>query len=661
MIWQIDGEVIALLIVVSLLYDILWNKYPDESRRDNLFRNLTAISAVALTIGILCTLFSPSYYNAPLVVNQILTALHVFSFPCILLIWLHFTLRSIPVSQRQFRIFMIIGDTLLGIFSFILLMQFIIGGFFSFGSENHPTSGIGFHLMLGLCLLYSITSLLLVMRNAYRMQRNKAKAFILFPSMFIISTIIFYLAGTHVLFSVSTSITILLNYLIIQNRKLTYDTLTGLPNRKAFLQSLDKTIVRGIKGCVLVADIENFKFFNHRFGQANGDHLLVQLGDYFVTAAPNHTVFRISGDQFAMILRRMDQTTASSYIEILEDRFGQPWNFGGIQSVINMHYAVVCFPTQAQKPDQVLHAIDFSLSEAKVHRSKNIAYYDDRAMQKRERHQEIKEALRAGIFNGTLTVHYQPIYHLATNTLIGAEALARLTDPVLGSITPSEFIPIAEESGLILDLTHLVLQQACDLWQQLGGQHPTFTHIAINLSSVNFMQPSLESNILSQISANQLSPNRFVFELTESMIVESFERVNQTIVSLAAHGVTFSLDDYGTGYSNIEYLMRLPFQTVKLDRSIIEHSDTHRDLLESIVLMLHKIGKTIVAEGVETDSQLALMRELGIDNVQGYLLGRPMPAQDFIRLVPGTNLIGQTFDSSMKEGDFVSKGALEGV
>jgi len=207
MIWQIDGEVISLLIVVSLLYDIIWNKYPDESRRENLFRNLTATSAVALSIGILCTLFSPGYFSAPLVMNEILKALHVFFFPCILLIWLHFTLKSIPVGQHQFRIFMIIGDILLGVFSFILMLHFIIGGFFTFGPENHPTSGIGHHLLFGLCLLYSTTSLLLVLRNAYRMQRNKVKAFILFPSMFIISTVIFYLTDTHVLFSVATSIT----------------------------------------------------------------------------------------------------------------------------------------------------------------------------------------------------------------------------------------------------------------------------------------------------------------------------------------------------------------------------------------------------------------------------------------------------------------------
>jgi len=469
------------------------------------------------------------------------------------------------------------------------------------------------------------------------MQRNRAKAFILFPSMFIVSTFIFFFMDSHVLFSVATSITILINYLIIQNRKLTYDTLTGLPNRKAFLQSLEKTITRNINGCVLVADIENFKFFNHRFGQANGDHLLVQLGAFLVTAAPNHTVFRISGDQFAMILRRMDQAEASCYIDILHDRFGQPWTTGGVQSLVNMHYAIVCFPTQAQKPDQILHAIDFTLSEAKVHRSKDIAFYDDQAMHKRERNQEIKEALRTSIFNDTLTVHYQPIYDLATNTIIGAEALARLHDPKLGILAPADFIPIAEESGLIVDMTHLVIQHVCDLWKQLGGQHPTLAHIAINLSSVNFLQPSLETDILSQIRANQLSPERFIFELTESMIVESFERVNQTIVSLATHGVTFSLDDYGTGYSNIEYLMRLPFQAVKLDRSIIQHSDTHRDLLESIVLMLHKIGKTIVAEGVETESQLAFVRELGIDHVQGYLLGRPMPAEDFARLCQSRN------------------------
>jgi diguanylate cyclase len=628
MIWQFDGEMISLLIVVALLYDIFINKHPDDSRRENLFRNLVATSAVALSVGVLNTIFNPGNIHIPLWVSNALRTLHLFTFPLIQLIWIHFTLRTLHVDERRFHICMIFGDILLGIFSFMLLLDYIFGGFFVFNNENTPIGGPGFIWLIILCILYAGLGLILVIRNFNRLEHNKANIFILVPIMFILSSLVFYFIGNHGPYSITISISILLNYLIIQNRKLTYDSLTGLPNRKVFLQNLEKTLVRNIHGYVLLADIENFKYFNHHFGQVNGDTLLVQLGEFFVTIAPNHTVYRIGGDQFAMIIQNMNKEDIQQYVQSLEQRFLLPWNIGEAQSLVKMHYALVSFPTQARTRDQILHAIDFTLSEAKIHRNNNIAFYDTKAMQKQERNQEIKEALRKSIQSCSLMVHYQPVFDLRTNQVVGAEALSRLHDPTLGNIAPSEFIPIAEESGLIIEMTYLVIQRACDFRKQVSTLFPDFKHVAINLSSVNFMQPSMEKDILNKIHANQEDPSGFIFELTESILVESFDRVNQIISSLALQGFTFALDDYGTGYSNIEYLMRLPFQTVKLDRSIIEHCDSHRELLESIVLMLHKIGKTIVAEGVETERQLLVMRELGVDQVQGYLLGRPMSEKE---------------------------------
>ncbi|MGE0075353.1 MAG: EAL domain-containing protein, partial [Sphaerochaetaceae bacterium] len=227
-------------------------------------------------------------------------------------------------------------------------------------------------------------------------------------------------------------------------------------------------------------------------------------------------------------------------------------------------------------------------------------------------------------------VLYQPIFETQTLNIYSAEALARIDDPALGPISPAEFIPIAETSGLIIDLTYMILRKVCLLWKELAANPSHLSRIAINLSAINFLEPSMEKHLLGVIRENGVSPRNIKFELTESVIVESFDRVKEAMDHMAANGISFSLDDYGKGYSNLEYLVNLPFSTVKVDKSIVQACQKNYTLIESIMLMLTSMGKKIVAEGVETEQQLALLSEAGATRVQGFLFAKPMPGSDLI-------------------------------
>jgi EAL domain-containing protein (putative c-di-GMP-specific phosphodiesterase class I) len=258
-------------------------------------------------------------------------------------------------------------------------------------------------------------------------------------------------------------------------------------------------------------------------------------------------------------------------------------------------------------------------------------------IKKQQRKQIVAEIVRRVAKEGTVRLHYQPIFDPVTNKIIAAEALMRIHDEILGDIRPDEFIPIAEETELIVDLTYQIIQQVCALWQEIDRIQNTLNTISINLCARNFLQPDLEKRIMEILKQNEINPTTISFELTESMIVNSFDRVKQVMDSLSEHGITFAMDDYGSGYSNIDYLINLPFTTVKLDRSVINTIEEHPVLLESIALMLTKLGKHTVAEGVETKEQLKAVELAGIHSVQGFYFSRPLPSETLLELLTATN------------------------
>lgn len=258
---------------------------------------------------------------------------------------------------------------------------------------------------------------------------------------------------------------------------------------------------------------------------------------------------------------------------------------------------------------------------------------DGDAMGTLEQRYYIQEALRNAIASNSLQLVYQPIFDTHSRRIVGAEALSRLPDKAFGTISPADFIPIAEESGLIVELTDLVIKRVCAFWRTIGDQNGALERISVNLSVVNILQPLVEHRLWRLIVAENIDPVKFDFELTESMLIESYDTVERAISSLNRNGISFSLDDYGKGYSNMETLLKLPFKTVKLDKSIIGYCETHHEFLKSIVQMLHKIDKVVVAEGVETARQFQVMRDLGVDRMQGYFLARPMQEQAFLGLI----------------------------
>ncbi|MGB0066258.1 MAG: EAL domain-containing protein, partial [Terracidiphilus sp.] len=414
----------------------------------------------------------------------------------------------------------------------------------------------------------------------------------------------------------------------------TIDDLTGLPNRRVLADQLSQSMARARREQhmlgLLYIDLDGFKLVNDSFGHAAGDRLLVEVGQRLSSRVrQSDTLARIGGDEFTVILhsiRSRDdaQRAAESVLESLVN----PFHVEGHEITIGASIGISIFPDANSDNDNLLQQADSAMYSAKRNGKNRIVHFsNDMGVSVRER-LTLENELRRAVANGEIEVHYQPEFDLATNAIVRFEALARWTHPTLGAIPPLSFISVAEDCGLIVPLGAHVMERACRdalLWQQ---QTDAPVQVAVNVSSVQFARDSFVQEVLEILVRTGLPANLLQIELTESATLIGIERAAATIRYLKELGVSVVMDDFGSGYSSLSYLPKFPFNALKIDRSFVSQlpdSGETQALVHSIITLGHNLGMKIIVEGIETHAQLQLMRQLGGDEAQGYLLGRPTP------------------------------------
>jgi len=417
-----------------------------------------------------------------------------------------------------------------------------------------------------------------------------------------------------------------------------HDTLTGLPNRTLFHDRLSQAVAfarrNNVALTVLCLDLDRFKTVNDLTGHTGGDMLLKQVAKRLRSSVRDHdTVARLSGDEFAIIqLGAAASDSANGLAERLVKTMALPFDLDGQQMVIGTSIGVAIFPGDADSGEDLVRAADTALYRAKTAGRGTYRFFeadmDARLQERRLLERDLRQALAGGQFE----LHYQPLVGCGTDDVLGFEALVRWRHPERGLVSPVEFIPVAEESGLIMPLGEWVMRTACAeaaSWQNSKK-------IAVNLSPVQFRHADLAKQILTILAETGLAPNRLELEITEGVLIEETERTLATLGQLKAAGVSVSLDDFGTGYSSLSYLQRFAFDKIKIDRSFIWEMERNADsmaIVRSVIALGRSLRITVIAEGVETAAQLALLQDENCDQVQGFLLGRPMPAGELGELV----------------------------
>lgn len=419
-----------------------------------------------------------------------------------------------------------------------------------------------------------------------------------------------------------------------------YDELTGLPNRTLFARLVDQALMgsqrNDLGGCVMFVDLNRFKRINDTLGRRIGDELLRQVGQRFKDALRDEDVVaRLSGDEYAVGLSDIRQHfEATTVAQKLQASLDAPFYIGGHDLRVGASIGISVYPQDGNDAETLLGLADIAMERAKradANPDRSVAFYSqdmNKGMQERMR---IESGLRHALGNGELILYYQPKFEIASGRIVGAEALVRWVHPQRGIVPPSEFIPLAETTGLIVQVGEWVLEQACAqaaIWQR-SGVAPF--RLAVNVSAREFT-PSLPGRVADTLRRYQLDPSWLELEITESTLMHDFERVTAIMDRITALGVSLSLDDFGTGYSSLSYLKRFPIQTLKIDRSFttgIPGDASDCAIAGTIVSMARQLCLRVIAEGVETLEQLEFLREAGCDEVQGYLYAAPLPAYEF--------------------------------
>lgn len=421
----------------------------------------------------------------------------------------------------------------------------------------------------------------------------------------------------------------------------THDELTGLPNRWLFRLQLNQALARagrsGLRAAVLFLDLDYFKTVNDSFGHATGDALLVQVGARIRSALrENDTLARMGGDEFAILLTDLvDVDEAVSVASKLLIALQSSYRLHDQDVYSGASMGLAFYPDDAQDSDTLLRYADLAMYQAKQAGRGAYACYsqemDRRVHEDMQLHTRLKEAMADGI----LQLHYQPQVDVASGAIVGAEALLRWHDPVLGDVSPARFIPVAEATGLILPLSDWVLETACQqiaTWAEAG----TPLRVAVNVSAQQFRQRNLTDKVRVALARTGAQVQWLDIEITESVAMTQPEQAREQLNALVGLGCGVALDDFGTGYSSLAYLKVLPVSKLKIDKSFMDGiPDDANDatISRAIIALAHSLGMTLVAEGVETDAQLAFLRQHGCEAYQGWLFAKAMQASDLTALL----------------------------
>ncbi|PKO88179.1 MAG: sensor domain-containing diguanylate cyclase [Betaproteobacteria bacterium HGW-Betaproteobacteria-12] len=425
-----------------------------------------------------------------------------------------------------------------------------------------------------------------------------------------------------------------------------HDTLTNLANRFSLHEKLEQALAfcrrNHMQLALMLIDLDRFKTINDTLGHQAGDELLVEVARRLVGAVrDSDIVARLGGDEFVVALPGIGSPDDAAHLaDKIAREISRPYLIAGQELRTTPSIGICLFPEDGGDISDLLKNADVAMYHAKAKGRGNYQFFTEDMNIATTRRMNLESDLRLALERNEFVLHYQPQLDLRSGTIVGVEALIRWQHPSRGLVPPGDFIPIAEDSGMIGAIGDWVLQEACrqlKRWQQKGIAH---LRMSINLSTSQFLDKTLPARIHELLAEHRLNPGLLDLEVTESMSMASPDESISVMKTLSNSGLTLSIDDFGTGYSSLAYLKLLPINTLKIDRSFvkdIESDPNDADICDVTVLLAHKLGLEVVAEGVESDAQLKFLLSIGCEKVQGYLISKPLPAdqaEDFIRHNP---------------------------
>ncbi|MFZ1852920.1 MAG: EAL domain-containing protein [Nitrosomonas sp.] len=427
------------------------------------------------------------------------------------------------------------------------------------------------------------------------------------------------------------------------------DALTGMPNRLLFTEQLQKEIAQAEfsrqKLAVLYINLDQFKKVNEIFGHSIGDQLLCEAAQRIQSnVGETNTIARLGGDEFAIIIPQLNSThQASDLATNLIHRLSNPFVIQNEENIVAASIGIAVYPNDGTSVAELMRNSGIAMDRAKQKNGNQYIFFEERMNAEVVNRNTIERELRRAISEREFILHYQPQIDPETNAIRGVEALVRWNHPEKGLLSPGYFIGIAEEVGFIVEIGQIVLFEACSQYRIWRNEGFLIDYVAVNVSVKQFVQENFLHQVKEALSKNAIPPHCLELEITESVLMDDSQVVLEVLRKLQDLGVQLSIDDFGTGYSSMSYLEQLPFNTLKIDQSFVRKIDNNGNggiIAGTIAAMAHALGKKIVAEGVETQAQVAFLRNHHCELLQGYFYSKPLPAQELAKLILHKKILG---------------------
>lgn len=433
---------------------------------------------------------------------------------------------------------------------------------------------------------------------------------------------------------------------IVENeleKRLLTDSLTEVSNRFAYIERMDgllestSTISHSVQHAVYFLDLDRFKQINDTLGHAVGDTILVEVAKRIKTLLKNKDIIaRYGGDEFIITLTNVKNVKeAAKFAEQIIGIIEKPLDINGRNVFISTSVGVSMYPADGETTEQLIHCADKAMTYSKKNGLNGYSFYFEELQTDSQRVLLLDSELRRAIVNREFDLHFQPKISVKNEEIQGVEALVRWNNERLGFVSPAEFIPYAEETGLIIPLSEVIMEKACEAVIEMQ-QHGRKSPIAINISSIHFKQQNFLESIQAILERYNMPANNFEIEVTERTVMNSANETVSKLVRLKKMGFKISIDDFGTGYSSLSYLVRFPLDCLKIDRSFIQHIaslDEKQAVVDAIIQMSHRLKMKVVAEGVEQAQQVDILRKMNCDIIQGYYYSKPLPLNELIEFM----------------------------
>lgn len=639
--WNAAPELIAATVIIILIINSS-GAYSIPSARNRMFKLTLWFSAVCLIINS-ASVFAIEYAShIPLWFNIALNTVYFIIYPLMSSLFIiYLMLLMFEDVPEHHKVRLQIGLWFIGISILINIILSITniwtGVLFSFNEQFEYVRGTLNRWSFYLVIYTIVIGFVLVIIEKRFIDPFLLKIIWWFPFLSVAILLIQQIYRTLMLSGTAMMVAILAVYLNFQNRKITEDVLTKLANRESFTKYLQLAIRRNKNAAVILVSLDDFKMVNDIFGREKGNAFLIECSNMLKDLFPDDQVFRFGGDEFAIIMASDDKHHDSkSIIASIIKTFAHPISVGGVQTRLDASIVCMTIPLDSDVETHPITILDFAMRMAKNKGRSQVIELDASIYTEIRRRNLIMERLKAGMIDSVYHVEFQPIYESEYGSIVMAETLLRMKDPILNDVSPNEFIPLAEELGVISDIGLWVFEQACMVVNKFIANNVPPPILSVNISGSQFFLDTPAERILDVYRRYGIPDGCIKLEITETTFLgSSYPEIFKVMKTLIDEGIHFNLDDFGTGYSNLSSVANLPFEAIKLDRSLIGDvmvNENGRRFIHALITAITLTGAKVIAEGVESMEQVEYLQSLGCTLIQGYVYSQPVDEQEFMRL-----------------------------